>query len=237
MNVTDIVVIAVLGLSALAAFSRGFVREVLAVGSWVAAALATIYLFPVARPLLRQYISYQLIADALTGAAIFVITLAVCATLSSFLSRNIRGGALGAVDRSLGLLFGLIRGAILVCLAYMFLVWLMPKESDRPAWLQQARSLPMVATGAEYLRSLVPPELLQRGTAAVDSARKNVEDAVGSGPPLAPAPSPAPAPAPTGTAPPPPTPDATKPGKPSGYTDSERKDLNRLLQGTRQANP
>jgi membrane protein required for colicin V production len=235
MNVTDIVVLAVLLVSALAAFSRGFVREVLAVGSWVAAVLAAIYLFPVARPLLRQYISYQLIADALTGAGIFVITLAICSTLASFLSRNIRGGALGAIDRSLGLLFGLIRGAILVCLAYMFVVWLMPKESDRPAWLQQARSLPVVASGADYLRSLVPPELLQRGTAAADTARRNVEEAVGAGQALTPA-SPPPA---TGTAPPPPSPapDAAKPGKPSGYTDSERKDLNRLLQGTRQGNP
>jgi membrane protein required for colicin V production len=231
MNVTDIVVIAVLALSALAAFSRGFVREVLAVGSWVAAAAATIYLFTPARPLLRQYISYQLIADALTGAAIFIITLAICSTLASFLSRNIRGGALGAIDRSLGLLFGLARGAILVCLAYMFLVWLLPKDSDRPAWLTQARSLPLIASGAEYLRSLVPPELLQRGSAAADSARRNVEDAVNAGQVLAPQPAPA-----TGTAPPAPTPDAGKP-KPPGYSESERKDLNRLLQGTRQSNP
>ncbi|MFO1061334.1 MAG: CvpA family protein [Dongiaceae bacterium] len=234
MNVTDIVVLAVLGLSALAAFSRGFVREVLAVGSWVAAAVATIYLFTPARPLLRQYISYQLIADALTGAGIFVITLAICSTLASFLSRHIRGGALGAIDRSLGLLFGLARGAILVCLAYMFMVWLLPKESDRPAWLQQARSLPLAASGAEYLRSLIPPELLQRGTAAADSARRNVEDAVNAGQVLAPQPAP---PAASGAAPPAPTPDASKAGKPPGYTESERKDLNRLLQGTRQSNP
>jgi membrane protein required for colicin V production len=148
MNVVDIAILAVLLLSALAAFSRGFVREVLAVGSWIAAIFAVIYLLAPARPFLRQYITYPLLADGITGAVIFVATLAVCTTLASYLSRNIRGGALGAVDRSLGLLFGLARGVILVCLAYMLMIWVMPQDKDRPAWLQQARSLPMVASAA-----------------------------------------------------------------------------------------
>ena len=53
MNVVDIAILAVLLLSALAAFSRGFVREVLAVGSWIAAIFAVIYLLAPARPFLR----------------------------------------------------------------------------------------------------------------------------------------------------------------------------------------
>jgi len=226
MNVVDIAILAVLLLSALAAFSRGFVREVLAVGSWVAAAFATIYLFPVAKPFLRQYISVSIVADAITGAAIFVITLAACAAVSSFLSRNIRGRALGAVDRSLGLLFGLARGVILVCLAYLLMVWVLPKEEDRPAWLQEARSLPLVAQAAEYLRSLVPADMLQRGVAGADSVRHSVEDAVGKAQTLQD----------VGGAGPPPPPKPTNnaaPDNPSGYKDSERKDLNRLIQGTK----
>jgi membrane protein required for colicin V production len=226
MNVVDIAILAVLLLSALAAFSRGFVREVLAVGSWVAAIFAVIYLLAPARPFLRQYITYPLLADGITGAAIFVITLAVCTTLASYLSRNIRGGALGAVDRSLGLLFGLARGVILVCLAYMLMVWVMPQEKDRPAWLQQAHSLPMVANAAEYLRSLVPADMLQRGTATAESLGQGVKDAVGAGQVLQEG----------GGAGPPPPPNPTNnaaPDNPSGYKDSERKDLNRLIQGTK----
>jgi membrane protein required for colicin V production len=227
MNVVDIAILAVLLLSALAAFSRGFVREVLAVASWVAAIFAVIYLLVPIRPFLRQYVTYNLVADIITGAVIFVVTLAVCATLSSFLSRNIRSGALGAIDRSLGLLFGLARGAILVCLAYMLMIWVMPQEKERPAWLQQARSLPMVANAAEYLRTLVPADMLQRGTASAESVRRGVEDAVGTGQRLQD----------VGGAGPPPPPKPTNnaaPDDPSGYKDSERKDLNRLIQGTKQ---
>jgi membrane protein required for colicin V production len=226
MNVVDIAILAVLLLSALAAFSRGFVREVLAVGSWIAAIFAVIYLLAPARPFLRQYITYPLLADGITGAVIFVATLAVCTTLASYLSRNIRGGALGAVDRSLGLLFGLARGVILVCLAYMLMIWVMPQDKDRPAWLQQARSLPMVASAAEYLRSLVPADMLQRGTATAQSLGQGVKDAVGAGQTLQD----------VGGAGPPPPPNPTNnaaPDNPSGYKDSERKDLNRLIQGTK----
>jgi membrane protein required for colicin V production len=227
MNVVDIVILAVLLLSALAAFSRGFVREVLAVGSWVAAIFAVIYLLAPARPFLRQYISYNLVADIITGAVIFVVTLAVCATLSSYLSRNIRGGALGAIDRSLGLLFGLARGAILVCLAYLLMIWMLPQDKDRPAWLQQARTLPMVADAAIYLRSLVPADMLQRGTAGAESVRRGVEDAVGAGQRLQDVGG-------AGPPPPPKPPNNAAPDDPSGYKDSERKDLNRLIQGSKQ---
>jgi len=228
MNVVDIAILAVLLLSALAAFSRGFVREVLAVASWIAAIFAVVYLLVPLRPFLRQYISYNLAADIITGAVIFVVALAICATLSSYLSRNIRSGALGAIDRSLGLLFGLVRGVVLVCLAYMLMAWVMPVEKERPAWLQQARSMPMVARAAEYLRSLVPPDMLQRGTASADTFRRGVEDAVGVGQRLQD----------TGGAggppPPPAPPNNAAPNDPSGYKDSERKDLNRLFQGTTQ---
>jgi len=228
MNVVDIAILAVLLLSALAAFSRGIVREVLAVASWIVAIFAVVYLLAPLRPFLRQYITYNLAADIITGAVIFVVALAICATLSSYLSRNIRSSAMGAIDRSLGLLFGLARGVVLVCLAYMLMAWVMPVEKERPAWLQQARSMPMVASAAEYLRSLVPADMLQRGTASAESVRRGVEDAVGVGQRLQD----------TGGAggppPPPAPPNNAAPNDPSGYKDSERKDLNRLFQGTKQ---
>ena len=228
MNVVDIAILAVLLLSALAAFSRGIVREVLAVASWIVAIFAVVYLLAPLRQFLRQYITYNLAADIITGAVIFVVALAICATLSSYLSRNIRSSAMGAIDRSLGLLFGLARGVVLVCLAYMLMAWVMPVEKERPAWLQQARSMPMVASAAEYLRSLVPADMLQRGTASAESVRRGVEDAVGVGQRLQD----------TGGAggppPPPAPPNNAAPNDPSGYKDSERKDLNRLFQGTKQ---
>jgi len=131
-NIVDLAVLGVILISALVAFSRGLVREVLSIGAWIAAALATIYGLPHLRDFARTYITAPLVADAVTGVTIFVLTLIVCAAISHMAARHVRGSGFGAVDRSLGLLFGVARGAILVCLAYLGFVWAMPKEADQP---------------------------------------------------------------------------------------------------------
>ena len=153
MNTIDIIVIAIVGLSALIAFLRGFVREVLTIGSWLAASLVTLYGFPLLQGKFEQWISSKMAADIVCGISLFLVTLIAFSILSHMIAGFVRGSALTAVDRSLGLLFGLVRGAILVSLAYMLVLW-----AD-PNMLRGARTTPMMARGAEILRDLAPKEL------------------------------------------------------------------------------
>jgi membrane protein required for colicin V production len=213
-NIVDLGVLGVILISALIAFSRGLVREVLSIGAWVAAALATIYGLPHLRDIARAYITVPLVADAVTGVTIFVLTLIVCAAISHMVARNVRGSGFGAVDRSLGLLFGVVRGAILVCLAYLGFHWAIPKEADQPDIVKQAHSLKYVAQGAEILRSLLPKDALDRGAAAAADAKTQVEQAV------------------TNQMMPTITPDPTKPAAPAndpGYNAGDRKNLDQLF--------
>ena len=217
LNIVDLGVAGILLISALLAFSRGLVREVLSIGAWVAAALATIYGLPHLRDIARAYITAPLVADAVTGVTIFVVTLIVCAAISHIVARNVRGSGFGAVDRSLGLLFGVVRGAILVCLAYLAFVWAIPNKADQPDIVKNARTLPIVAQGAELLRSLLPKDALDRGAAAAADAKTQVEQAV------------------TNQMMPTVAPDTTKPAAPNndpGYNANERKDLDRLIKGS-----
>ena len=208
VNVTDLVVIVVILLSAIFAFVRGFVHEVLAVGSWLGAAIATLVAFPFAQPFTRQYIAIPLVADIATGAVIFLVILILLSSLTHWISGKVQESSLGALDRSLGLLFGLARGAILVCLAWIFLVYIMPRE-DHPTWISEARSLPLVEQGAGILLVLVPKSLLPAGLDAQKPAK------AGSGASF----DKLVAPAPKGTA----------QGDTSGYKDGERKDMQRLI--------
>ncbi len=153
MNTVDAIVIGTIAISALVAFLRGFVREMLTMGSWIGAALVTIYGFPAAQPKFEHWISSKLGADITAVIALFIGSLIVFSILSHMIARLVRGSALTAVDRSLGLLFGLIRGVILVSLAYMLVIWLDPNL------LQGARTGPMMARGAEILRSWAPSQL------------------------------------------------------------------------------
>src|SRR3546814_20419830 len=114
INPVDLIVIAVLLLSALLALFRGFVKEVLGIAGWVAAVAATIFFFPIVRDIVRSYIDSRLIADIVTGAAIFLPTLILCSLLTHWISEQVRASAVSAVDRSLGFVFGLARGALVV---------------------------------------------------------------------------------------------------------------------------
>ena len=178
INGTDIVIVALLVISGVLAFVRGFVHEMLAVAGWVGAAFATIYLFPHAQTFARQYLEMKLVADALTGITIFVVTLAVLTWLSHVISKRVRNSALNAVDRSLGFVFGLLRGALLVSIAWLGLAAFVEPE-DHPAFIQEARSLRYVVQVGNFLKSMVPDETLAIGRDFVDDAADQSGELVG----------------------------------------------------------
>ena len=167
MNIVDIVVIAVIIISGLFAFVRGFVQETLSVVGWVGAPLATFYTFEYLRPFLRRYIDHGLIADILTGVAIFVVTLVVLSLVSHGFAVRVRASPVSALDRSLGFLFGLARGAVVVVAAYLLVEWAVERE-ERPPWLLEARLMPYAEYGGEIARSLVPESWRNKGVSAAE---------------------------------------------------------------------
>ncbi len=151
----DIAVLVILILSALLAFARGFVREVLSIAAWIGAAAVTLLGLPLARDYARDHIESPLFADLAAGLTLFLVSLILLSVLAHYISQAVRGSAVNAVDRSLGFLFGLVRGAVLVCLAYLLLTWLMPPP-EHPTWVREARALPLVVRGSDWLLDLVP---------------------------------------------------------------------------------
>ncbi len=158
LNITavDVVVAVVLLGSAGFAFLRGFVHEVLSITSWVGAAFAALYGFPYAQPFFRSHIGAAWAADAATGASLFLVTLLVLSLLTKRVSDSVRKSALNSVDSSLGFVFGLARGAVLLSLAYMSAAWLFDGPDHQPSWLAEARSRPWLERGATLLQGLAP---------------------------------------------------------------------------------
>jgi membrane protein required for colicin V production len=134
----------------------------------------------------------------------------------------------GSVDRSLGALFGVVRGALLVCVLFLVVEWLYPVKELRPPWISEARTLPMVSSGAEILKAVIPEEFIKQGADAADSTRATVDQAVELG--TAAGVIPGAGGASTATAGP--SPESAGSTGDSGYKDAERNDLERLIQGT-----
>lgn len=158
MNWVDLVVLAIVGLSGLVAFLRGLVREVMGLGAWIAAAVvASPYgVFPWVQPWMRQQIADPTLADIAAFAAVFVVVLIVMWIVAGMVASFVQGSMLGGLDRTLGLLFGLARGAVVVALAYVLVGMAIPVEQWPPV-VTEARALPMVQRGAVWIADQVPP--------------------------------------------------------------------------------
>lgn len=158
VNIVDLIVIVVLLLSALLALFRGIVKEVLSILGWVAALAATYFFFPYARDIARSYIESRLFADIAAGTALFLPTLILCSLLTHWISEQVRASAISAVDRSLGFLFGLARGALIVVVAWWIVDRLVPVPTQ-PAWLLEARTRPLAVMGYSWGAEMILRQL------------------------------------------------------------------------------
>lgn len=154
----DIVFLVILLISALFGFLRGFVKEVLAVAGWIGAIFVSLYLFPFAQPLARDFIANMLIADILTGAVIFILSLVILSYMSHAISEKVKASSLGALDRSLGIFFGIARGFILLGIGWLIFVQFI-SEKDRPDWILQAKLLPAIEASGAFVARLLPPDM------------------------------------------------------------------------------
>jgi membrane protein required for colicin V production len=120
MTWVDLAVLGVLLLSALFAFMRGLVREVLGLAAWVGAIFAGVWSVPRVRPRFQEWLGTSSPwVDPAAFAAVFIIALIVLLLISRWISAFVRASPISGIDRTLGLVFGLARGAVLLVLAYI----------------------------------------------------------------------------------------------------------------------
>jgi len=156
----DLGLIAVVLISAFLAMLRGFTREVLAIGSWGAAAVAAFYFHPLVVPYIKTYIKADLnenIARGSAAAAVFFVTLILVSLITIKLSDAILDSKIGALDRSLGFLFGAVRGLLLCVIAFVFFNWLVPAQTQ-PGWVKTARMKPLLQATGDRLMAVLPDD-------------------------------------------------------------------------------
>ena len=161
MNLVDLLVLAIVGISALLGLSRGLVRELLGLGSWLLAGYGAFRFGPALIPTLRTAIGNPDIADPAAYAGTFVVLLIVLSLLANLVGRMVQVSMLGGLDRTLGLVFGILRGALVVVAAYIPLALLLRPDQWPPVALH-ARSLPWIYDGAVWAADKLPPEYRPR---------------------------------------------------------------------------
>ena len=130
INGLDLVIVCVVAISGLFAFCRGFLSEMLGIGSWIVAGTGGVYLLPYVSPLTEKFIRNGTLANIAAGVLSSLILLVVLTLVCSFLTGKIRQSALNRLDRFLGLIFGFLRGFIILMLMYFILFVLSPKTLE-----------------------------------------------------------------------------------------------------------
>ena len=153
----DLFLIAVMLISGLLAMVRGLIREVLSIAGWGAAAVAGLYAYSKLLPMTKQYISNDYMAAGVTIGGAFFGTLIIVSIITVKISDKILDSRIGALDRTLGFLFGLGRGLIIVVIAFQFFTWLVPDRSQ-PEWVKNAKSRVVLAGTGQWLMSMLPDD-------------------------------------------------------------------------------
>ncbi len=153
----DLAVLAIVLVSALLSMLRGFSREVLAIASWAAAAAAAYYFYPVVVPYLAPYIHKEIIAQAVAAAIVFFATLIVVSLFTVRVSDAILDSKIGALDRTLGFVFGVARGFLLAVVAFAIFNWLV-SDKQKPEWVKNAKTRPVLTDTADKLVALLPED-------------------------------------------------------------------------------
>jgi membrane protein required for colicin V production len=154
VSILDLVVIGVVIISALLASVRGFTREVLAIVAWVTAAAAAWVLHPLLLPKVKEHVSNPDIALAVSIGAIFVLVLLIVSIITVKLSDFILDSRIGALDRTLGFLFGAARGFLICVIGWAGLSWLV--QGKMPDWAVTARSRPALESTSTSLMAMLP---------------------------------------------------------------------------------
>jgi membrane protein required for colicin V production len=192
LNNLDYVVIAVIVLSGLLALMRGFTRELFSLLAWLGAYYAAAHYYPLAIPTMHHYVKSDKAAEWAAMAAVFFVSLLLLMIVGSLLSTLVRGRALTLIDRSLGFLYGLLRGALVVCLIYLgarMILWpdinqppaeQQQQDKDRnvpPDLLMQAKTRWLMDKGADRLAAFVPKEMIDKSLKGMEAEKNESEKA------------------------------------------------------------
>jgi len=153
----DLVVVLIVLVSTGYAIWRGFVSETLSIFAWAAAAFAALYFAPVVAPFARGLVSPEWIGTAGAYVIVFLAVLVPLSFISFRFAESVHNSPVGALDRSLGGIFGVVRGLAVVGIAYIIFSAFVPVPRQ-PDWMTEAGTLPIIQSSAEVILTLIPDE-------------------------------------------------------------------------------
>ncbi len=163
-TLVDAAVGGIILVSAILAFARGFVREILSIAGWALAAVVAFVFAPQAEPLVKEIpVVGDFLADSCelsilaAFAAVFAVALIVVSVFTPLFSSLVQKSALGGFDQGLGFLFGVLRGAVLIAVAFVLYDRIVP-AGQGIAMIDESRSAQIFDQSKDVIEKQIPTE-------------------------------------------------------------------------------
>ena len=155
LNIADWFILIVLVASGVIAFARGFTKEFLSLFLWLAAFIAAISLEYLATPKINEFIGNEEVSKIISYITVFVIFIFLGGIVIKFISKLIKWSGASGFDRFLGVLFGLIRGLIVLFVIFL----LLPSSLKTTDLINNSKITPVIQKYAPeveaYFRNLI----------------------------------------------------------------------------------
>ncbi len=179
-SILDVTLVLIMLISGILAMIRGFTREFLSIASWAASVLSVWILlkyFPETSSILEKFIGHKVAAQAILSLFIATIVLVIVHLITILISDRILSSSMGALDHTLGFVFGLGRGLVAVVVLYLLFANLVTKQTH-DSWVLNSGSLPLVQGTGEMIISLLPEDLAQDITDKIKKSNENDQSSI-----------------------------------------------------------
>jgi len=153
-------------ISAILATSRGLTREVLSLATWAGSAAIAIWMWEYHPEIARGYIREEIVADVATVIVTFILSLIVLHLITMRIADFVVDSRIGPLDRTLGFVFGGLRGILIAVVVVIFGQWL--NWGGFGQFVDGSRTVPPLASLGDGLVRMLPDDLEEAVTGFLD---------------------------------------------------------------------
>ena len=174
INILDLISLLIIISSGIISSFRGFVKEGLSIAAWVGAIFSSIYISPFFFEASQLLIENKILSEFATYISTFIFVLVTLSITIRSLTVYVKSSALNNLDKSLGFLFGILKGVIILSVILIIFDWF-STENERPHLINKAKLLPIVDTTSKILISTLPKDFVQRYNIYIDESDKSLD--------------------------------------------------------------
>lgn len=158
LGLIDLTFIIVIVISVLFALYRGLIRELLGIAAWILSGFVALYSYAPLQPLMNKMIDNPKTAGIVGALLAALVALVIMTLINAWITKRLRQSALSGLDRTLGLMFGVVRACLLAAVCYLGCAMFMP-EKKLNDMEEKNFSVPYIRTMAGWIECLIPDNI------------------------------------------------------------------------------